>query len=393
MTDDEMDAILKDWGAQLRAVPISGPDQRLVEAVTGRGRSRWRAVGATVAVAALVAAVAAVAIAVPILRAGRNGADNPPATGGAPHTATPSTSRIVTFGNLSLDVPKAWKLNDQKCGQPLSNTVLIPASGAPACGIPTRPVTALWLYRDDLLPPSLLAKPDTGLPANVLSDMAAPERPLSSATTVGQVAGIPAKITSGAPTDALHRTLYVLPSIHVAVLISSPDASLIGSLIASARLVDQDQNGCVATLSDPSAVVGGKSPARGGADQQLVPGAPESAVACRYLKGTLAQSASVSAESLTTLIAAMNDAPSGLSVHRPPDGSDCRVAEETVTVQLEYASGPPLSVRVHLNGCGGVYGASNGTLTRQLAEPMVTLLHRTVGFYDVGSAAIAQQSR
>ena len=208
---------------------------QLLDAVHRRedGSRRQRAVAAASSATVVVAVIATAAA---LLTGGRS---TGPAVAGKTSTdratATPDGSgapslggtdvlhgevRRVSFGKVALRVPAQWKLNDLRCGTPMSNTVIVnPPSFTPDCLVmEPSGITVVRLERDD----TTAAKSRAAV-----------------ATTATTVDGQQALIGTGIPEgdDRAVTTLY-FPLLDLVVSIETPTTAQAQALLGTVQ-VDQ----------------------------------------------------------------------------------------------------------------------------------------------------------
>jgi len=366
MADDDqrVDALLRDWARSSRAEapPLAG---RIPERRPPRRVRSW----APMLAAAVV--VLALAGALTIGRAGREDrAAGPSRSTGAPSPSTsttnprllPDASQQVTYHHLAVTVPSSWKINDNHCGSPASDTVLIPGAVA-SCSAGRKPGITWVEFRSDA--------------RNLTLGQGAQSRPT-------RVDGHPATRIDGSR-DGVAETIVYVPSAQAAVLIGSPSRASVRRLVEGLRVVDRDSRGCPVEQAYRPLDETPRSPIAG-TDGSLVPGDPEALVVCAYEGDLLTASGAVPRDELDQDLALLRELPRGLSRVPPNTVADsvC-TAPETPHANLDrdggiwfalratYPSGATLMLHARLGFCGDL-GISNGTRTAQWSFPLARLL-------------------
>lgn len=335
-----LDERLKRWGERARPVSTEPIDVRLE-------RRPGRRIRLLVAVAAAVSVVTAGVI------GGSQLFD-----GSEPGQAADAT-RPHTFHGLTVSVPESWPLNEMRCGTPVADTVILPGV-IQGCLHPGPPHVSFVSFRI----------------AGEITD---------ATTTDTTIDGHQAIITSGTSTtpptviaEGDHVTRIDVPSLHTHVTIQSPDRATVDRIAGTARIVDQDANGCASLRNDLGSLPTGRPPVREGADSTLVPGSPTRVAFCRYghdeasqTSTGIEQSVSVAGRDLVDVVAKVNTLPAGLSA--PVSEGTCieAVPPSGYTIVAWYADGPPVTVWVRLTDCelvGATNGSHNGQRTRSLID-------------------------
>jgi hypothetical protein len=252
-----------------------------------------------------------------------------------PHDVVVNGMRAWSFHGLQVRAPQAWAINGLRCGTPVRDTVVLDPITIPSCLLAPSPVVQTL---------TLIASQAVTLP------------PSHHPVTVSGQRGIVGtqRLSSG-----LTREVLVLPGIGAAAEAATTNPALAASIIASARIVKVDANGCssrVSTLRPAS------RPGRPGAAKQLVPGNPTQAAVCHYSGRLLAHSFLVPATKLGVLTKRLNALKPGL---RRAQGaaSQCSLpGNDAYILRFFYSSGPPLDVVLRIVGCGDL-GADNGART------------------------------
>jgi hypothetical protein len=366
--DERIDALLREWADQRRS-QAPHVSQRPLVAYRPR-RVRW------IAVATSAAAVAAVATTLALVTSsnGTNAVQQTPATTNSepPPPPAPPTQQ-VTYHHLSISVPASWQLNDQHCGAPQGDTVLLPAPVL-SCLTGAKPDVTVVRFQD-VFEPTIVGK--------------------DAQWTDDQVDGHFAHRATGRYSDYPAIVINV-PDAQAAVLITAPTMAGAEDLEQTLRVVDVDSYGCqtnqllVPLLRTPAPTVPG-------ADQSLVPGRPTSLSVCGYEGDLLSGSGQVPNDQLDDSLAMLRGLPPGLS--RGPDRDNQPISctetddlslaldrDQTDTPWYEalvhYASGDTLTLRVRLGFCGDL-GVSNGAVTAQWSNDLVMFVSR---FSHVGAA-------
>lgn len=379
---DELDDLLR---AAFRAREDDAPDVAGLATAARAGhvrrvaRRRLTAVGT----AGVLAVGASSALA---LTLGRHGAATP-VVGPAPLTATgshsgagptagqdTSTARPLpgaessawSSRGLEVRVPKAWKANQLRCGTPTADTVEIDQGGTELCLIPAKPFDVVE-FGDAVF---------VDLSASVAM------RP----TTVG---GHPATTGTEHLADGREATALVIPDLDVSVTVMSRDPGLVASIVASARIVGQDANGCPVRVAS---VQPDGPPARPGAGSLMVPGKPVKAVVCHYAPvhtaanradhtgpdgpPVLGRGVAVPAGGLTKLTGILDGLKPGLETN--PSTGCLTPDRDGYVFHFTYASGAPVDVYLHTYACDHD-GFSNGTVTGILSSKFLDALPQIMG--------------
>jgi hypothetical protein len=328
-----------------------------------RTRRRRRGWASTALVTAAIVAVATL-LTVSAHNGGQNSTVTAPSQSPSPGTIPPGT-QPVSYHGVEIFVPAAWKINDERCGTPEANTVLVSRSNNGLCsdGGPT----GLTVVR---------IAPATTDPGTIVSDIAA------LATTATTVDGQPARRGSGvlAYAHTLQHVL-VLPGPNVFVSVESPNAKAAATILDSVRITPIDLNGCVDRVTTLVATLS----SRPDATAALVPGRPIRATVCSYSDFRVIDSEPVPAARLSTLISTFNGLPVGLSYPGTGFGGSPAVCAEDLRngfiVHFSYTAGSQLDVYVHIGDCTTL-SASNGARTTKINAPLVNTLLDLVGYID-----------
>jgi hypothetical protein len=287
---------------------------------------------------------------------------------------------------LAITVPAAWPLNDQWCGVPQHDTVIVDNAHLDCFPGHWPRVTAVEF--DSAAYIHQLRK------IYQLVDAHTTHRTIDGHRAT-QVSGrIPKLSNAGARPGGLYLLGVAVPDIDTSVLITSPSPTLPEQLAATLQVVSADSNGCPVHSRASLTLPTGQPPARAGADQTLIPDHPNSIVVCRYVAGVLAQSTSVPAAQQLAFLTTINRLPSGLSRDLPgvPDPRNCRSASEPLgtsngyddgdgegyVIHVGYRSRPPVTLIARLADCGRL-GITNGTRTGQRTNSLLHLLIDTAG--------------
>ena len=252
-------------------------------------------------------------------------------------TAAPaSATRWVGTHGIEVAVPAAWQLNRGMCGTPKADTVLWNEDGLLQCL--TNQPRGLSVVEF-----SGVEKGRHGGAPVTIDGAAALRRP------AGTVAGS-------------SEVQLVFPRRRITVSVLSPQPSLLRRILASARVVRVDVNGCP-TRPAPVYRLGSRP---------LGPFVPKEAVrmvGCSYHGRWLDRSNRVGRRAARRLAHDFGAVPFGLS--RAPRGSILpSICAQTwrqslIVARFEYAVRPPVSVAAHIEGCSRL-GASNGRWAVQI---------------------------
>jgi hypothetical protein len=274
----------------------------------------------------------------------------------------PATRWVGTHG-IEVAVPAAWRLDREMCGTPKANTVLWLESGTTQCLTP-QPL------RLSVVEFSAIERGRQGARGTrVTIDGAAALR-----RSTGTVAGS-------------HAVQLVFPHRGITVSVLSPHRSLLRRILASARVVRVDENGCP-TRPAPVYRLGSRPLG------PFVQKGAVRAIGCSYRGKWLDRSSRVGRGAAARLARALDAAPWGFS--RAPRHSflpsDCRPSwrDSLIVTRFEYAGGrPPVSVAAHIEGCSRL-GASNGRWTVRMRPRWVFQIVRDArysgGFVDPRTA-------
>lgn len=310
-------------------------------------RDRRRAVAAAVMA---VVAVAGIAV-LPELR--RDEAAPPVAT-----VDVPAGSQAVSWHGVQVVVPESWQLDDQRCGVAQTSTVLLPG------------------FRNSCLPPyvpELTVVEFAEIPDIPATTSAEPL--LDAATTPLDLDGTPA-LTGSVPLEQETgvRRVLVVPSEGVIVTVRSPDAAAADRILATARVVVVDANGCPARI--PTSRPAGPSGVEG-ASESLLPGSPTSLSACRYERLRLVSSRRVDASisALQQRLDALATGVSGRTPEREIAEELCRgMDDEVTTLEAGYADDRSLRVFFRGQACTD-RSALNGSTTRRTDRTLISDLY------------------
>ena len=360
MTDDDrIDELLREWGSAQRA---SAPEVRPTpDTQPELHRRRW--------IAMLSAAALVIALAIALVLANNEtnpkpaGAPTSPVLTSPPPPAQKDTQQ-VTYHHLAITVAASWPINDQQCGSPRSDTVLVPEAIA-LCQAPPKP-GATWA--------------EFGPDAENFS----PEKDASRADIT--VDGAPAtKWTYESHGDT---TLVIdVPTAAAAVSITSPSRDEAARLAATLQVVDVDAHGCV--VEQPYRPLKDTPPPKvPGANSELIPGGPTSLAVCEYDGSLLGGSGVVTGDELAGDLATLRGLDAGLSRQDANDYDPvlCTAPQDLsaavdkqggqwFALLVHYASGSTLTLHVRVGLCGDL-GVSNGAVTAQSGLQLAELVFR-----------------
>lgn len=306
--------------------------------VSERARSRRRYGLVGVAAAVVVTAGASV-LAVPGLGGGS-------AAPGRPGSSSDLGAVLAwNYHGLQVDAPKAWAVNATHCGTPVRDTVMTGGTGADLCL--------------DLAPPRV-QHVAFGAPTEFV---------MPSAHHAVSVSGRPGVLGSELLPNGSTREVLALPGLRAAVEVETDSPALAGSIVASARLVTSDRNGCASAAYPLSPAA---APSRPGAAQSLVPGKPDGAVLCFYGGGGLEHSTVLDPGRVAELVTLLNGLRPGLASGAVQSPDMCTLQQGSgYVVRLSYPTGPGLDVHLRLAGCtrlGADDGVRTGRLTQDFGE-------------------------
>lgn len=243
--------------------------------------------------------------------------------------------RWVGTHGIEVAVPAGWRLGRGMCGTPKANTVLWNQDGILTCL--------------------------TGQPRGLsVVEFGGVERGRHQGHgTPLTIDGAAAVRRSGGTVAGSREVQLIFPRRGITVSVLSPHPALLRRILASARTVRVDENGCP-TRPAPVYRLGTRpSPSR-----PFVPKGAVRVVGCSYKGLWLDQSHRVGTAAAAGLTRAFAAAPYGFS-HAPSNSilaSDCHPSwvQSLIVARVEYAGGrSPVSVAAHLDGCSRL-GASNG---------------------------------
>ena len=365
--DERIDALLREWADERRS---QAPEVRQRPVIADRPRRlRW------IAVATSAAAVAAVATTLALVTSGNGttAAQQTPATTNSMPPPPPPPTQQVTYHHLAISVPASWQLNDQHCGAPQGDTVLLPGPVL-ACLVGEAPDITVVRFRP-VYEPTIVGNDATWTDDQVDGHFAH--------RATGRYHSYPAIVVD-------------VPDAQAAVLITAPTMAEAADLEQTLRVVDVDSYGCH-THQQLVPLIQTPAPTVPGADQSLVPGQPTSLSVCGYESDLLSGSGQVPSDQLDQSVAMLRDLPPGLS--RAPDRFNQPVSctetddlslaldrDDSETpwyeVLVHYRSGDTLTLRVRLAFCGDL-GVSNGAVTAQWSNDLVSFVSQ---FSHVGAA-------
>jgi hypothetical protein len=269
--------------------------------------------------------------------------------------------RWVGTHGIEVAVPAAWRLDRGLCGTPKADTVLWNEDGVLTCATAQPPGLSVVEFG------GVERARHGGTPVTI-DGAAALRRP------VGTVAGS-------------REVQLVFPRRGITVSVLSPHRSLLRRILASARVVRVDANGCPTR----------PAPVYGLGPRSLGPFVPRGAVrmiGCSYRGRWLDRSNRIGGAAAARLAGALDAAPWGFS--RAPRHSILPSAcgpswrDSLIVARFEYAGGrQPVSVAAHLDGCSRL-GASNGRWAVRMRPGWVFQIVRDAryggGFVDPGTA-------
>jgi hypothetical protein len=270
----------------------------------------------------------------------------------APSTTNPlpeAGSRAWSSHGLQVRVPQAWKPDQAHCGTPTADTVMIDQAFTELCMIAENPSLDVVTFGT--------AKIVEAYPNLTLHP-----------TTIG---GHAAQTGSELLDDGRHAAALVVPDLDVSVAVTSRNADLVSGILATARIVATDADGCASSLD----VVGpGGPPSRPGATTAMVPGKPVKAIICHYVPptspdpsgpvgpGLLASGSQVPADQLGTLTGLLNSGKAPLATWQGLANACTSAAHDGYLIRFSYASGAPVDVYLHAENCDHM-GFDNGAVT------------------------------
>jgi hypothetical protein len=223
------------------------------------------------------------------------------------------------------------------------------------CGTP-KANTVLW-NEDGVL--TCLTRQPRGLSAVIFSGV---ERGRHGRTRPVTIDGAAALRRTAGTVAGSREVQLVFPRRGITVSVLSPQRSLLRRILASARVVRVDENGCP---TRPTAVYRLGSRPLG----PFVPKGAAGMVGCSYHGRWLDRSNRVGPQAARRLAHDFAAAPFGLS--RAPRGSILpSICAQTwrrsvIVAHFEYPARPPVAVVAHIDGCSRL-GASNGQWAVQL---------------------------
>ena len=337
------------------------PDaEALIKEARQRQQRRWFSIGAV-----LVAVILVVGLLVALSGSSRR--TGPPATQQAPVTTTGITPprqgdlSFVSFHGLQIAVPATWPLDDQTCGTPQGNTVLLPDEAVTTC--------AAWG------PANLMVV--TFFELSTAIRLGWGKAAFHTVTNAGQ------KVSMGwlAASRQSPRLLVLFArQVGAAVGIQSPSRTTAQRLMGSVRVVTVDADGCPSKVRDLHPAGPSSLP---GAAIKLVPGAPTGVALCRYEYRWLAESAHASGHALSTLVRILNGLKPGTSHVTGHGGESPAACDQDAArgflLRFSYPSAAIDSVFVHISGCGAL-SSSNGSRSGQINLALVTALTQALGY-------------
>lgn len=359
----DTDELLRAWGAAVRqaAPPVDIPQSGFTPGHRGR-------------IAAMAAAAVVVLVVAGIVTWASSGSRKAVAPPAHPTTTTaliPAGLKQVVFRGLGITVPASWPLDNEMCGEPKSNTVVLAHSGEFACLAPHRTDVTSVNFSEFV----------TGLSHGMTGVRS------SEITVDGQRATRIVGERRGQRAE-----IVVVGALWVSVEIDAPTQAAADALASTLRIVKHDGNGCASSDLTTAALTTGRPPVRAGAGAALIPGAPTAVRICRYVATRIEQSAVLGAATRSSFVALLNSLPPGLSRGTTVTPAECRKSSdppgsvtyvnrsdsEAFAVHASYATGPEVVVVIRLGECGDL-GASNGTRTSQWTTNLIDKLASIVG--------------
>lgn len=285
--------------------------------------------------------------------------------------AAPVETKRITYRHLAITIPSSWIVDNQRCGTPLGNTILLPGPVF-LCYIP-RPPGISWAKF---------------VPADAPDEFKAAHR---RALSVG---GHRAYELTGTY-EKLQAIFVRVPDASAGILIISPHGDLAAQLAQTLRFVDVDAHGCPAeSRYEPLSAL--PPPEMPGARTTLVPGTPTEIVVCGYQQNLLFQGGEISAGGLGAAVTTLNGLPHGLSrdAHpepacgsNPPDQLDEPDFAEWFAVLVHYADAPDLLLHARVGMCGNL-GITNGAATGQSTPALLDHVLSAVGMSTDGPGRV-----
>lgn len=315
-------------------------------------------------------------------RTGNGNGSSPGATPGqgAPTASAPAGTRAWSSHGLQVDVPQAWKANQTTCGTPTASTVVIGGGAVPMCALNSAPAVDVVTFAG-------------------ANDLDVSPKPALHPTTVGTHSAL-----TGTERIADGRTVTVLvvPDLDVSVTVKSKSTALVAGIIASARIVDTDANGCPSRITT---VEPAGKPQRPGAQSTMVPDQPDKpvkAIVCHYATGVayhpgqptptgptpLVNGSTIAPDQVAVLAHILNTLTPGLAAWDGLPGYCPPPAREGYLFRFTYASGQPVDVYLHGADCDHD-GFSNGAVTGFMSQKFVEGVQKflpDMGFEAMGSA-------
>jgi len=255
---------------------------------------------------------------------------------------------VGTHG-IEVAVPASWPDNRGMCGTPKANTVLWNEDGVLQCATPQ--------------PPGLSVVEFSGVESGRYRRHATPVT----------IPGARAWRRSVGTVDGSREVQLIFPRRGITVSVLSPHRSLLRRILASARAVRVDENGC--PTRPAQAYLLGSRPV---ASLPFVPNGAVGVIGCSYKGLWLDQSHRVGPRAAARLAHAFEAAPYGFSHARRgtvlPSACLPIWRSSLIIAHFEYPGGrPPIAVAAHLDGCSRL-GASNGRWALRLRPGWVDRL-------------------
>jgi len=359
MDTQDLDAVLTEWGRQSRAAAGPQPMPELIRRTRRPRHFGWQLAAGAVA----VAVAAALAVELPGLLA-KNGPADP--LRGITSTASAAPGfQVVTYHGLSITVPASWRVGvGMACPAPNHGIVVLP--GTSALCLPNR-IAIVEFGGLQPIPPERVTS--------------------TQQVTIDGVPAVRQEGDYGRPAVA-----YVVARLQAAVLFYPTASETADDLAASLRVDAVDVHGCASRIRDPKQFPGLTSAASGAAGA-LIPGQPESLLACRYEDGWLEQGGTLSGTKLQAFVTTVNGLPAGLSraantipyvcpgdpsiAHGVPLPGD----DDLYRLELRYPDRSPVLLTARVGWCGDL-GIGDGSRTGQATDALLHLLSDTVGVAD-----------
>lgn len=258
-----------------------------------------------------------------------------------------------------MDAPSTWKKNDEQCGTPIADTVIV-------------------MYAGEATPDCALARPPTNI--SVIELRSGSSAGLGTAGwQPGTIDGVAVEETNRRTDDGRHERLVSFQDRNVTVDMTSPDQSVIDTATRSLQVTDTDPSTGCAVHTD---AYDDGQPTPQGDHHNLLPGHPSSATGCVYVSGWLEQSAVVTGNKLTSLVDAIKAAPETTD-RRAPDDTNCESVADSVTADQKapmvlhfgYADTSTWTLVAKISWCTRWQSTiSSGDVTRRIDRQLLLAL-------------------